>query len=144
MLPTEVRIPKIIEILKELEAQVGASENSEAGGAPSKTRDGRRTTSNAKATIKEIKSKDVSGRNNVDNVGTADTSKTKKSSKPSTKKKSIDLDNPCSSCPALSTKDERFVDGEGSGETCINVLTQIRLIFLLRINVLRRNNVIKY
>ena len=51
--------------------------------------------------------------NNVDN---ANTSKSKKSKASSTKKKSIDLDNPCLSCPALSTKDKRFVDGEGSSK----------------------------
>jgi len=45
-------------------------------------------------------------------VNNVKTTKSKKSNKSST----INRDNPCSSCPALSTKDERFVDGEGSGK----------------------------
>ena len=48
-----------------------------------------------------------SKRNNVNN---ANTTKSKKSKKSST----VNRDNPCSSCPALSTKDKRFVDGEGT------------------------------
>ena len=63
---------------------------------------------------KELKNKDVSGRNNVNK---AKATKSKKSSKTSsTKKKSIDPTNPCSACPALKEKEARFVDGEGSGE----------------------------
>lgn len=91
---------------------------------------GVRTTSDATSSIKENKGIDVlrhdndwedyeriaRGRNNVDSVNNVNTTKTKKSKASSTKKKSIDLDNPCSSCPALSTKDKRFVDGEGSGK----------------------------
>ena len=59
---------------------------------------------------KEIKNKDVVGRDSFNNVNNVNTSKSKKFKKSST----INRYNPCSSCPALSTKDKRFVDGEGT------------------------------
>ena len=67
-----------------------------------------RTTTDATCIIKDKDSMTKRVRNN------AKTTKSKKSSKTSsTKKKSIDPTNPCSACPALKEKDERFVDGEG-------------------------------
>jgi hypothetical protein len=37
-----------------------------------------------------------------------------KAAKKSTTRLKIDMNNPCASCPALKTKDSRFVDGDGT------------------------------
>jgi len=110
-LPSETLLPKILASLTKLEDGSYQPRISLVSTSyPSSYPDPKKVTSQEDVTSepilteinKEIKNKDVLVRNNVK------TTKTKKSKASST----INRDNPCSSCPALSTKDERFVDGE--------------------------------
>ena len=108
MLPSETRLPKVIEVTNLLEQRLDKA-------LRPKTQQKRNATTDATRTIKDKDS--MTKRVVHNNVDNAKTTKSKKSSKTSsTKAKSIDPTNPCSSCPALKEKEARFVDGEGSGE----------------------------
>ena len=106
-LPSEIRVSKIIEVLREYEKQaestvVGVKKIEASSSTIAESIHSRREA-NAKRTIR-VKDTDNKVRNN------ANTTKPKKSKKSST----VNRDNLCSACPALSMKDERFVDGEGA------------------------------
>ena len=105
MLPSETRLPKVIEVTNLLEQRLDKA-------LRPKTQQKRNATTNIVRTIKDKESMTENATHT--NANNAKATKSKKSSNTSsTKKKSIDPTNPCSACPALKEKEARFVDGEG-------------------------------
>jgi transcriptional regulator with XRE-family HTH domain/archaellum biogenesis ATPase FlaH len=101
-LPSETRLSKIREIIENLENRLGKSVSSENATLA------QRLEGNERAPY-------INKKNDVSQTETKTSSVKHNSAK--AKKTTIDLNNPCASCPACKEKTTRFVDGEG---TCSN------------------------